>query len=125
MTDKIENNPIESMEKVFDYGELKKEHKDTAEEIARILNEAGQSLLADMIKQKFEIVEKPTYDWENSPFVLAAVEAGLYCNCQGHVEDNGIRYQIVSITDDIRRLEKILPVVINKYEEQIANKNKE
>jgi hypothetical protein len=124
MTDEWRPSPTEGMEPVFDYGSLKKEHKETAAEIAKILNQSGQTLLADLIKEKFELVEKPSYDWENSPFVLAAIEAGLYCNCQGTVVDNGVNYQIVSITDDIRRLEKIIPVIINKYEEQLANKNK-
>lgn len=124
MTDDWKPSPTENMKPVFDYGSLKQEHKDTAEEIAKILNQAGQSVMAELIKEKFELVEKPTYDWENSPFTLAAIEAGLFCNCQGHVVDNGVNYQIVSITDDIRRLEKIVPIIINKYEEQIA-KNKE
>jgi len=125
MTDEWKPSPTENMKSVFDYGSLKQEHKDTAEEIAKILSDAGQDMLSTLIKEKFQLVEKPTYDWENSPFVLAAVEAGLYCNCQGTVVDNGVNYQIVSITDDIRRLEKIIPAIINKYEEQIANKSKE
>ena len=125
MTDEWKPSPTENMKPVFDYGSLKQEHKDTAEEIAKILSGAGQDMLATLIKEKFQLVEKPTYDWENSPFVLAAVEAGLYCNCQGTVVDNGVNYQIVSITDDIRRLEKIIPAIINKYEEQIAKTHNE
>lgn len=125
MSDNWKPSPTEGMKPVFDYGSIKQEHKDTAEEIVNILNSAGQSMLAEMIKTKFQLVEKPKYDWENSPFTLAAVEAGLYVNAQGTVENDGIEYQIVSITDDIRRLEKIIPVIINKYEEQIANRSKE
>ena len=81
MTDEWKPSPTENMKSVFDYGSLKQEHKDTAEEIAKILSDAGQDMLSTLIKEKFQLVEKPTYDWENSTLVLAAVEAGLYCNC--------------------------------------------
>ena len=110
MTD--QNQPLAY---IFDYGDIKPEHKEAATEITNLLRSQGQEMLAEMIKLKFKLVEIPKYNMDSSPFVAACKEAGLYCGVQGYLQEgeepNIIQYPVVSICDDIRRLEKLIPVI--------------
>jgi len=117
MTQEWRPDPMANMKRVFDYGSISEQHKEAAEEIAKILANSGNELIANLIKEKFGLVDPVTYDYENTLFTKAAIAAGLYVNVQGTVVEDGIHYQMISLTDDIRKLEKIVPAVISLYEE--------
>jgi len=122
MTDQWKPSPTDGMTPVFNYDEVTPEGKRVAEEIISLLEQKGDHITAEMLKVKFNIVEPPTYDIEKSPFTEVAVEAGLFVNVQGTVVDDGVHYQIVSICDDIRNLEKIIPVIAKKIDENLEKK---
>ena len=46
------------MEQLFNYRDIKQEHKEAAEEISNILSEVGHPELAVLIKQRFDVIEK-------------------------------------------------------------------
>jgi hypothetical protein len=100
---------------VFDYGDIKEEHKEAAAEIINLLNQQGLGLVGEMIKVKFKLKEVPKYDPASSPFVAACAEAGVYCAIQGYiqegVEPNLIQYPLMAICEDIRKFEKLIPII--------------
>lgn len=101
---------------VFDYGKIKPEHQEAALEIINLLENSGNILLAELIKEKFQIKIRPQFDIDNTEFVEACKEAGLYCSIQGilHEEGSDIDYQFISISDDIRKFLKLYDIIKNK-----------
>jgi hypothetical protein len=101
----------------FDYGSIKPEHQAAAEEIAKFLAEHGQSELGELVKQRFKVKEIPMYDLTQSEFFNYCKEAGIYVAGQGYLVEgeglNQMRYPMVAICDDIRRVEKIVEVIKN------------
>jgi hypothetical protein len=89
---------------VFNYGEIKDEHKEAASECANILENMNHPELAELIKKQFKIVENPKFDFHGHPFVKAAEQAEVFCSVQGFVSDNGVDYPIIGITDDVRKI---------------------
>jgi hypothetical protein len=96
---------------VFDYGNINKDHKDAAEEIANYLTELGQPMFAELIKQKFKVVERPKYNLEESPFIQSCRKAGIYCAIQGYTLDNNIEYPLVTVCEDIRKLNNLHSII--------------
>jgi hypothetical protein len=91
----------------FNYALINDEHKLAAEEIVNLCNQLGQPMIAEVIKNKFELIDRPKYDMEQSDFVKACSEIGIYCSIQGHRIDNGVEYPMVVINEDIRTFEKL------------------
>jgi len=89
---------------VFNYGEIKNEHKEAASECANILQNMNHPELAELIKKQFQIIENPRFDFKDHPFVKAAEQAEVFCSVQGLVTDNGVDYPIIGITEDVRKI---------------------
>jgi hypothetical protein len=98
---------------VFDYRSLNEDHKKAAEEIANILSGMGQPMLAELVKLKFEVIDRPKYNLNDSPFIDFCKKAGLHFTIQGYTIDNGIEYPLVTLCEDIRKLNKLHEVMNN------------
>jgi hypothetical protein len=103
---------MSGMRPVFDYRVINDDHKAAAEEIANILEGMNQEMLAELIKHKFQVIERPKYDMKESKFVKHCADAGVYCSIQGHTLDgDGIEYPLISICEDIRKLNNLVDIV--------------
>jgi hypothetical protein len=99
-------------EHLFNYGDLNDEHKKAAKEFLRLLDQHNDPLIvAELIKKNFGLKPKPQVKPEESLFVQACAKSGQYVNIQGHVEDDGVLYPVCSITDDIRKLDKLFGII--------------
>lgn len=101
----------ENLIPLFDYGSLNDDHKAAAEECVALANQLGQPMLAELIKAKFQLVEPKRFDMDTSKFVAAAKEAGIYIAIQGHIKEGDTEYQLVSVNEDIRKLEKFIELL--------------
>jgi hypothetical protein len=76
-------------------------------------------MLAELVKQRFKVVEIPRYDINESPFIDACKEAGIFAAVQGYLQEGSdlekMEYPLVSICEDIRKLEKLIPAIKKKY----------
>jgi hypothetical protein len=101
MSDMIEN---------FNYGEITEDQKKVAEEIKRLAEQRGDTMFAELLKYKFQLGEATTYNLDDSLFVNTASASGIYCNVQGfYLEpETNQRYQVISITEDVRKLNKFI-----------------
>ena len=98
---------MSELKNLFDYGNIRPEHKEAAEEIVNLANQLGQSMIAELIKQKFNITELPTYNLSDSKVAQKLKTAGIHVTVQGHVIDNNIKYPLIGILEDIRKLDKL------------------
>jgi hypothetical protein len=98
---------------IFDYGNMKEEHKATAEEIARLCEEMGNHVMSDVIKEKFGLVVRPRFDPETSEFFKYCKEANVFPTVQGMMVDlnQDMDYPIVAICDDIRKIENLVSII--------------
>lgn len=100
---------------VFDYGSLNDDHKKAAEEIASLAEHHGMSMFAELIKTRFQVKEIPKYDISQSEFVKYCEKAGLNLAIQGFIregtEPNIIQYPLMTLCDDVRKLEKLVEVI--------------
>ena len=105
------------MAPVFNYGDITEQHKEAAMEIASLIANSGNEMLAELVKQRFKVVEIPRYDINLSPFIDACKEAGVFAAVQGYLQEGSdlekIEYPLVSICEDIRKLEKLIPAIKN------------
>jgi carbonic anhydrase len=104
------------MKEKFHYAELTDLHKKIAEEIANLAKDAGHEEFYKFIIKQFQIEEPIKYNLEESVFVEHAVDAGLYVNIQGWIIDpnDGVHYPIVSMSEDIRKLNAFTSSLIDK-----------
>ena len=106
-----------SMTPVFNYGDIKEEHKEAAVEIANLIANSGNPMLADLVKQRFKVVEIPRYDINLSPFIDACKEAGIFAAVQGYVQEGSdlekMEYPLISICEDIRKFQKLVTAIKN------------
>jgi hypothetical protein len=100
------------MKQLFNYGDLKKEHKDAAIEIVELARQLGQDNLADTIAHKFQLVEPNKFKIEDSIFVQVCERAGFKYWIMGWVSEgdgpDAVHYPIVSITEDVRKLDNFI-----------------
>jgi hypothetical protein len=105
------------MTPVFNYGGITEQHQEAAVEIANLIAESGNPILAELVKQRFKVVEVPRYDINLSPFIDACKEAGVFAAVQGYMQEGSglekMEYPLVSICEDIRKLEKLIPAIKN------------
>jgi len=110
-------NEAAAMTPVFNYGNISDAHKDAAKEIANIIASSGNIMLAEVIKQRFKVVEIPKFNLEDSKFAKACMIAGVFPAVQGHVQEGSdldkMEYPLVGICEDIRKLEKLYEVIKN------------
>ena len=102
------------MEQLFNYRNIKQEHKEAAEEISNILSETGHPELAVLIKQRFDVIEKNYFSLENSIAFQKCCQHNINCAVQGHVLENGVHYPVVTICEDIRKLDQFIQNINNE-----------
>lgn len=100
---------------LFDYGSIKPEHKEAAEEIANYVAGMGQEMLGDLIKTRFQIQEIPKYDMAESEFVQFCKQAGIYVAGQGYIQQgdglDAVQYPMIAVCEDIRNMQKLVDVI--------------
>jgi hypothetical protein len=98
---------------MFDYGSITEEQKAAALEIVQLCKNMDQHIAAEIIKHKFQLVEPKRYNMEESAFIKACADAGIYVSIQGHIKENAgtpdeLEYQLVSISQDIRKMDEFV-----------------
>jgi hypothetical protein len=100
---------------VFDYGSINETHQQAASEIARMLDESGNEMLAELIKFKFNIKEPKKIPPTESIFVKICRENNIHITIQGYVSEgidvDSTQYPIVSISEDVRVLDKLVTFI--------------
>jgi hypothetical protein len=100
------------MEELFDYGNITEEHKKVILEVIELARSSGNEMFAEFVKHKFQITEPIKFDLSESKFIEACEKHKFCYNIQGYVKDglqpDGMHYPIVSITEDIRKLEEFI-----------------
>jgi hypothetical protein len=92
---------------LFDYGTINSEQKKVAEEIAQLALQMNQPMLAELIKQKFKIVDIPLYDISKTNFINKCKEINVKPSIQGYILEDNLKYPILCLNEDIRTLEKL------------------
>lgn len=94
----------------YDYGEIPENDKRVVEEVIKHAKQQGLDIFVKFLEHKFNIIEQPTYDFEESEFVKEAAKNGLFVSVQGTIKSGDkpgdIVYPVISICDDIRKFEK-------------------
>lgn len=109
----IMSDAMKNMSPVFNYGDIKKEHRDAAVEIAQLLDQMNLPMAAELIKEKFKLVEKEKYAIDDHEFVQACKHAEIFVNIQGHLTDNGIEYPVIMLADDFRKFSNLYNIIKN------------
>lgn len=114
MSDTPEEKVVQEIP-VFDYGSINDDHKAAASEIAQFLQSNGLTDAANALRVRFKLKEVAKMDLDASPFIAACKLAGIYCAVQGYVQegfdDQAMQYPLVAICEDLRNLEKLVPVI--------------
>jgi hypothetical protein len=99
---------------LFDYGAITEEQKKAILEVMDLAKESGNEMFAEFIKHKFKIVEPLRIDHKESEFYKVCESHGIKVWLMGYVQDKGgldptePSYPIVSVTEDIRKLENLI-----------------
>jgi hypothetical protein len=103
------------MQPIFDYGSLNEDHKKAAAEICELLRQAGNEVMAGAISQRFKLEEPVRFDHTSTEFANACARANIFLGVQGYVfshdDPEKIHYPIVSISEDIRKLQDLVNVL--------------
>jgi hypothetical protein len=83
------------------------DHIDAAEEVMNFARATGNEKFAEMIKDFFDIKEKPIYDDSSSVFKNMSQKYNIGMNVQGYKTVEGVRYPYYSVEGDIREFEKL------------------
>ena len=93
---------------VFDYGDIKDEHKSAAEECAKLV-ESLNPPVASLIRERFKIVEPKRLPLEDSEFYKRATEFGLFPATQGYmVGPDGVHIPMVALCAEITKFDDFL-----------------
>jgi hypothetical protein len=108
----------EELSPVFDYGSINDDHKAAAEEIVELLRQLGIELPIKVISERFKLVEPNRFDFTQTEFYKVCREVDVFLGVQGfvvnHADPEKTEYPIVSITEDIRKLENLLQFIKSK-----------
>jgi hypothetical protein len=100
---------------VFDYGGINEHHVEAAIEIISILRQMGNELPAKIISERFKLEEPKRFDFTQTKFFKACQEANVFLGMQGfvvnHDDPEKTEYPIVSISEDIRKLETLYYII--------------
>jgi len=83
------------------------EHIDAAEEVMNFARATGNEKFAEVIRDFFEIKEKPIHDDSTSVFKNMSQKYNIGLNVQGYKTEEGVRYPFYSAEGDIREFEKL------------------
>jgi hypothetical protein len=106
LQNQIKNKEKKMSEQIplFDYRNISDDHKEAAQEICGILKQHGHDLTAELIRQRFELVEQKVFDHVNLDVIQDMIDAGIYCNVQGFIKEGDINYPMIAICEDVRKL---------------------
>jgi hypothetical protein len=103
---------LNEVKQTFDYGSINEKQKETVEEVANLARQMGHHMFAEFLIHKFDVVEPKRFNVEDSKFCQLCKENDIRINLQGHVQEgldaNAIQYPVVSITEDVRKLDVFL-----------------
>lgn len=107
------------MVELFDYGSVTEEHKKAVLEVMNLAKEHGNDMFAEYLKHKFQIEEPLRVDYKESEFAKACEQNDIKLWLMGWVQDGGAaagspHYPVLSITEDIRKIEKLIETFRNK-----------
>jgi hypothetical protein len=114
------SDAMKNMRTVFDYGNLTDEHKAAANAIMELMLEWRHDDLAEVIKNKFRLVENARAQVEDHEFFNACKKAGIVISIQGHVADlsqGGLEYPVITVSDDIRKFFQLYNIIKNHSDE--------
>lgn len=100
-------NPHDADEKL-DYLEITDAQKVAIKECVKILREMDLATAANEILLRTGLEVIPEYPLEDSEFACLMKENNIFSAIQGHIQDSGVRYPIVSVVSDIRKLDEAL-----------------
>ena len=93
---------------LFDYGDIKDEHKSAAEECAKLV-ESINAPVASLIRERFKIIEPKRLPLEDSEFYKVATGFGLGVAQQGYmVGPDGVQIPMVAICAEITKFDQFL-----------------
>lgn len=93
---------------LFNYGDIKEEHKSAAEECAKLV-ESINPPVASLIRERFKIVEPKRLPLEDSEFYRVATKFGLNVGAQGYmVGPDGVQIPMVAVCAEITKFDGFL-----------------
>ena len=104
---------------LFNYGDITEEQKKAVLEIIELANQSGNDVFAELLKHKFQIIEPLKLDHTKTEFNRLCTEKEIKVWLMGWVQDGGgedpsaPHYPVVSITEDIRKLEELVRHIKN------------
>jgi hypothetical protein len=104
---------------LFNYGDIKEEHKQAVLEVMELARQQGNVVFAELLKHKFQIEEPVKVDHKDTDFAKACEAADVKLWIMGWVQDGladagSPHYPVVSITEDIRKIEKLVEAIRNQ-----------
>lgn len=103
------------MAPIFDYGSLNDDHRAAAQEIVEILQSMGNDHVAHAISHRFKLKEPNRMDHTKTKIFEACQTADIFLGLQGflvdHSDPDKTEYPIVSISEDIRKLETLYNII--------------
>ena len=108
----------DNMQPVFDYGNIKPEHQALVRDIIkRIENDDHNIDLKNELSVLFKLEDENEFDLDTSIFIKYANKINLHVTKQGHItvkdgDKKPINYPIVSVCDDIRRLDELVETIM-------------
>ena len=101
----------------YDYGNITDDDRILIREICEQLEKNGNESDSQFLKQQFQLKQAWQYDLANSPFVKICRDNDIKVSKQGYMtnhENNETReYPIISICEDIRKLEKLFTDILS------------
>jgi len=80
---------------------------DAAEEVMNFARATGNDKFAEVIRDFFDIQEKPIYDDSDSVFKNLSEKYNIGMHVQGYKTEDGVRYPFYSAEGDVREFEKL------------------
>jgi hypothetical protein len=95
----------------FNYGNITQEHKKAIEEVIVLAENAGHPLFADLLKNKFQIIERKKFNVDDSIFIKYAKENNIYCSAQGFIDNlnpEDPMIPVIGLCEDVKKLDNFV-----------------
>jgi hypothetical protein len=123
--DKVKPDLLKSkpeVEGLFDYGNIKPEHKEVAKELADFLEKNSNipsTILSNLIREKFSIIELPKKKISDSKWYEYTKDGpDLGPTLQGWVKTDKIMIPYVNLGASLEDLDKTIDHIISKYKKE-------
>ena len=93
---------------LLNFDKLNDDHKLAASEICSMAEQMGDIMLSELIKEKFLLKQRNYYDLTKTKFFNTMESNGVKVLVQGYIKEGINYYPIVSVVDDIRKLDSII-----------------